>query len=226
MKKIDYLAIIPARKGSKRLKNKNLKKIGKKTLLDLTIEAALKSTKIKKIILTTDIKKYLKIKNKKIFTVSRPNNLVRDSSTTESAIEHAVKIFNKNKNYQIDNIVLLQPTSPLRNFKDINEAIRLFINKKCDSLLSAYVQKICTWKKKGSGYYLPKNYLISKYKTVGGQFQKEEIIENGAIYIFNYYLFLKYKVRLFKRIGIYFMNKKNSVEIDTAEDFDLAKLLY
>ena len=67
MKKINYLAIIPARSGSKRLKNKNERKIKKISLIDYTLNAAIKTKKIDKIIVTTNIKSLLKKNQKKIF---------------------------------------------------------------------------------------------------------------------------------------------------------------
>ena len=79
MKKIKYLAIIPARGNSKRIKNKNLKQINKKTLFDYTLSAAINSKKIQKIIVTTDIKKLIKKKTKRVVYLKRPNNLVDTS---------------------------------------------------------------------------------------------------------------------------------------------------
>jgi len=224
MRVIKYLAIIPARSGSKRLKNKNIRKIKEKPLLDLTINSAINCKEIKVILLTTDIKNYLKKKFKKVYMINRPRQLASDSSSTETAILHAIQAFKKENKVEIKNIILLQPTSPLRSSNDIKRAIKTFEVQKYDSLLSAYKQKLCLWQKSRKTYYA-KNYNINKYKTIGGQFQTEEIIENGAIYIFNYNFFLKYKLRLFKKIGVSFMSKKNSIEIDTLEDLKLAKSL-
>lgn len=224
MRIIKYLAIIPARSGSKRLKNKNIRKIKEKPLLDLTINSAINCKEIKVILLTTDIKNYLQKKFKKVHVINRPKHLASDKSSTEIAMLHAIQEFKKEKNIEIKNIILLQPTSPLRNSNDIKKAIKTFELQKFDSLLSAYKQKLCLWGKKGKTYNA-KNYNINKYKTIGGQFQTEEIIENGAIYIFNCKLFLKYKLRLFKKKGISFMSKRNSIEIDTLEDLKLARSL-
>lgn len=224
MNTIKYLAVIPARAGSKRLKKKNLQKIKTSSLIDLSIKSAIKCREIKNIILSTDIEKFLKYKNKKVFLVKRPKKLAMDKCSTESAILHAVDLFCKSKKIHVENIVLLQPTSPLRSAQDISNAIKIFERKKCDSLLSAYKQKLCLWGKKNN-FYFAKNYKINKYKTIGGQFQTEEIIENGAIYIFKFNLFLKFKIRLFRKIGISFMTKRNSIEIDTMEDLNLARSL-
>ena len=147
MKKINYLAIIPARKDSKRIKNKNLVKINKKELIKFTIEAAKKTKKINKVIITSDDKKILKIAKKlKADVVKRPKKLSGDSSATELAIFQALNYFYKDNLNLVKNIILLQPTSPLRNAKNITECINLFERKKYDSIFSAFKKKEFIWK--------------------------------------------------------------------------------
>ena len=92
------IAIIPARKNSKRIINKNLVKINKKQLVKFTIEAAKKSKKIQKIILTSDDDKILKIARKnKIIPIKRPKKICGDFSTTEEAIKHAYANYAKKR---------------------------------------------------------------------------------------------------------------------------------
>ena len=141
MNEIDYLAIIPARAGSKRIKNKNLIKINKVPLFNYTLRSALKTKKIKKIIITTNIKKLIKKNSKKIFYVERPKYLCKDNSSTESAMLHALKTFNNKKDTIIKNIILLQPTSPFRDHQDIINSINKFEKGKYNSLLSVYESK-------------------------------------------------------------------------------------
>ena len=78
-----YIAIIPARKGSKRLKNKNITKINKKPLFNYTLDAAIKCKKIGKIIVSTKIPTLLKKNSKKIFYIKRPKYLCKDHCSTE-----------------------------------------------------------------------------------------------------------------------------------------------
>jgi len=111
---------------------------------------------------------------------------------------------------------LLQPTSPFRNDKDILKAIKRYEKGNHDSLFSAYEDKILIWKKKKNNYE-PTNYNLNKRKRE--QESKRMIIENGAIFIFNYKKFFNYKNRLFGKKGCYIMTRKNSIEID--DDFDL-----
>jgi len=219
MKKIKYLAIIPARGNSKRIKNKNLKQINKKTLFDYTLSAAINSKKIQKIIVTTDIKKLIKKKTKRVVYLKRPNNLCLDTSKTESAILHSLSFLKKTLNETCENIILLQPTSPFRNSNDINNAINYFNSNKFDSLFSGYEDKLFLWDKKKR--LKPINFEYKKRKM--GDKMKKVIIENGAIFIFNYKKFIKYKVRMFGKIGCFLMKEKNSIEIDTPYDLMLAK---
>ena len=223
MNTIDYLAIIPARAGSKRIKNKNLVKIKKIPLFNYTLRSALKTKKINKIIITTNIKKLLKKNTKKIFYIKRPNYLCKDNSSTESAMLHALKIFKNQNNISIKNIILLQPTSPFRDHHDILNSIKKFEKGNYNSLLSVYESKFFLWTLRKKRSFLPINYNLRK--RVRGQNMKNFFVENGAIFIFKYKNFLKYKNRLFKPIGYSKMSKKNSLEIDSVEDFLLAKSL-
>jgi|TARA_B110000259_G_scaffold550_1_gene778 CMP-N,N'-diacetyllegionaminic acid synthase len=217
---VKYLAIIPARKNSKRLKNKNIIKIKNRILFDYTLIAAKKSSMVSAIAVTTDIKFLLKKDNKRITYIKRPFELSLDHCSTESAILHCLAYLKKKKIADPENIILLQPTSPCRNRRDIDESINFFENGKFDSLFSAYEDKLSIWKNNNNKYF-PTTYKLKKRKRE--QDTKPQIIENGAIYIFNYQKFLKHKVRLFGKIGCFFMNKKNSLEIDDKFDLNLVK---
>ena len=91
-----YLAIIPARKNSKRIKDKNLQKINKKTLVDIAIDEAKKIKKIDYIAVTSDSKKILDIAKKKgVLIIKRPLKYCTDKSTTEDALLHSISILEK-----------------------------------------------------------------------------------------------------------------------------------
>ena len=131
MKKI--LGIILARGGSKGIKDKNIVKFGNKPLIKWTFDAAKKSKKISKLVLSTDSKKIASIaKNKIEVPFLRPKKFAGDKSKSIDAIEHAINFFKKQKVF-FDYIVLLEPTSPLRTTDDINKSIDLIIRNKADS---------------------------------------------------------------------------------------------
>ena len=135
MKKI--LGIILARGGSKGIKDKNIVKFGNKPLIKWTFDAAKKSKKISKLILSTDSKKIASLarKNKIEVPFLRPKKFASDKSKSIDAIEHAINFFKKQKVF-FDYIVLLEPTSPLRTTLDIDKSINLIIKNKADSLVS------------------------------------------------------------------------------------------
>ena len=221
MQKINYLAIVPARKNSKRIKNKNLVKINNKELVKFTIEAAKKVKKINKIVVTSDDKRILKIAKKlKTETIKRPKKLSTDSASTEDAILHAYKHIAEKEMKKIVNIILLQPTSPLRNFKHINQCINLFEKKGYNSIFSACKKKEFIWETENNKI---KSLSYDFKKRKNSQNLNDLSFENGAIYIFQTRGFLNFKNRLFGKIGIYYMEKINSIDIDDMEDVNLVK---
>ena len=165
-------------------------------------------------------KSLLKKDTSKITYIRRPKRLCSDTSSTESAIFHSLEYIKKIKKIIPQNIILLQPTSPFRTNIDIEKSIKLFKKKKYDSLFSAYEDKLLIWKKNINGFEAI-NYNVKKRKRF--QNLKKFIVENGAIFIFNYKKFLKHKVRLFGKKGCYLMSKKNSFDIDDNYDLYLAR---
>ena len=132
----EFIGVIPARGGSKRLPNKNLKLINNKSLTQIAIEEGLKSKFISKLILSSDSEKILNIGEKyNIVLDYRDAQLSQDTSTTLDLLQ---SIIYKN-GFENDKIVLvlLQPTSPLRVYKDIDKAIDLLISNDADSVVTA-----------------------------------------------------------------------------------------
>ena len=135
MKKI--LSIILAREGSKGIKDKNIKKLGKLPLIAWTIKEALKSKKNLTVYLSTDSKKIANIGKKYGAEVPfiRPKKFAKDTSSSVDAIEHAIN-FLKKKGLTFDYVLLLEPTSPLRTHKDIDKSINKIMSNNYDSLVS------------------------------------------------------------------------------------------
>jgi CMP-N-acetylneuraminic acid synthetase len=123
-------SFIPARKGSKRIPNKNVKKLNGIPLINYTINHCLKSKFINKTFISSNDNKLLSlIKGKNIYKIKRPNILSGDASSTEDAVLHFIKYLNKEKITLPDLIILLQCTSPKRHAHDIDNAINLFKKK-------------------------------------------------------------------------------------------------
>ena len=127
MKKLKVLGLIIARKNSKGLKNKHLLNLGKKKTIEWTFNAAKKSKLIDHCMLSTDSKEIINISRKyKIHApFVRPAKYSKDNSSVYDVIKHSMSWLNQN-NYKFDLFVLLQGTSPFRNYRHIDNAIRLF----------------------------------------------------------------------------------------------------
>ena len=124
-----FLAIIPARGGSKGLPNKNIKNLCGKPLIAWSIEAGLKSKYIDEVMVSTDYKNIAYIAKKYGANVPflRPSDLASDTATTFDTVIHTINFYRKIFKKKYDYIVLLEPTSPLRNDCDIDNMIKKVI---------------------------------------------------------------------------------------------------
>ena len=129
-----FLAIIPARSGSKGLVDKNIKIINSKPLMAWSIEAGLKSKYIDRLIVSTDSEKYAKIAKNFGAEVPfiRPAEISTDKSSRIDVIRHSLEEVGESYDY----IVFLEPTSPLTTERDIDAAIeQLFLEKNAEAIV-------------------------------------------------------------------------------------------
>ena len=219
---INILGIIPARGGSKGIPKKNLIKINQKPLLYYTINASLSSRFVTKTIVTSDDTTILKkTKDLGAIGLKRPKKLANNSSQIEPSIEYTLEYLKKHEKYVPDLIVLLQNTSPLRNAKHIDAAIKLLLKKKYDSVLSVFPSHYFLWTKKDCAK--PVNY--DPLNRINRQNFKEQFIENGAIFVTTLASFQKSKCRISGKTGLYVMKKMESLEIDDFDDLTLIRKL-
>lgn len=215
------VSIIPARGGSKGLPGKNIIDLDGKPLIAWTIEASLKSKYITKTVTSSDDDKILEIaKQFGSEILKRPEELSLDTTPSEPVIEHVLKSIENIEEY--DYLVLLQPTSPLRNEKDIDKSIELLVEKKASALISTKEidNKILkVFKNDGNGYL--EGIANNTYPFMRRQDLPKTFMPNGAIYIVNINEFLKTK-KLFTDKTISFeMTEKKSYDIDTLEDLQV-----
>lgn len=214
-----YIAFIPVRGGSKSIPFKNIKLLAGKPLVYWTIRAAQLSEKISKIYVSTDSPKIKEVVNKfnfhKLQVLDRSKNSASDTASTESAmLEFASQ-------YEFENIILLQATSPLTTSQDIDGAITLY-EKGYDSVLSAVNQKRFLWQtQKQNAVSL--NYNI--FKRPRRQEFEGQVVENGAIYITSKVRLLKTKNRISGKIKIYKMAENTYFEIDEPSDWIIMEAL-
>jgi CMP-N,N'-diacetyllegionaminic acid synthase len=217
-----FLAVIPARGGSKRLPGKNLRDLNGKPLISWTIEACLKSQYIDQVCVTSDDDDILNIaKSYHVNTIERPKELSSDSSSSYEALKHALKFSN-----QYDYIFLAQPTSPLRNEFHIDNAIKFLFEKKADSVIGvSKVGHSPLWSNTLKHDLSMSHFLDESIINVGSQSLPDYYRINGAIYLCKISKMLSEKTLFLKdNIYAYKMERKNSIDIDEEIDFDLCKL--
>lgn len=220
------LAIIPARSGSKGLKDKNIKELNGKPMISYTIEAAVRSGIFEDIIVSTDSQVYADISIDYGASVPflRSNYLSSDTATSIDMIIHVIEEMNKiGKEY--DYFMLLQPTSPLRTKDDIINAIELLFEKEANSVVS-----VC--EAENSPLYMNtinEDLSIDGFLPKGIKTRRQELDKyyrlNGAIYLCKVEYFLKSKDFYNEKSYAYLMNKKNSIDVDDEVDFEFVKSL-
>jgi len=195
------LALIPAREGSKGILNKNLQKVAGVSLFQRAINAAKESKKIDKIVVSTDSKKILaRCKQQQVEFICRPKHLATDKSPMGNVVSHAYKI------YKPQFVVLLQPSSPFRTGKLIDQCIKKFLSHKYDTLATGYYAQLCPFEENNKRR----------------QQLKKNFYDDGNIYILGKKaIFLKSKFG--KKNVKYVLSKKQNVEIDTQEDLKFAQ---
>lgn len=132
------LGIIPARKGSKGIKDKNKKLLNQRPLVDYSVKTAIKSEFLTSICLSTDDPEILNMyqDSSAITLINRPRSLAADNSPTEEALIHALNFYDKEYGQKFDYIVILEPTSPFRTLGLIDTAVKKIIDEDSNSLVS------------------------------------------------------------------------------------------
>ena len=215
------LSIIPARGGSKGVPRKNIIDLNGKPLIAWTIEASLKSRYITKTVVSSDDNEILEIsKNYGANILIRPDDLATDTSSSQSVVEHVIKELEK-LNEKYDYIILLQPTSPLRDEKDIDNAFEILFEKKATALISVkeYDNKILkTFVDNKNGFI--EGVRNNLYPFMRRQDLPKVYMSNGAIYIVKVDEFLKNNSFWTKKTVKFVMDEIKSMDIDTQNDLN------
>ena len=218
------LAIIPARGGSKTIPRKNIKLLNGKPLIYYTIKESIKSKYLGRIIVSTEDKEISEISKKYgAEVIERPEELAKDETPTIDVIFHVLRV--QAENFEPGLVVLLQPTSPLRNAQDIDNAIELFLKNDCESVVSVCeVEHSLYWSFEIENRYL-KPIFGGKYLNMRRQDLPKVYTPNGAIYVSTPEILRKYKSFYCSKTIPYIMPPERSVDIDNEIDFMLAELL-
>ena len=221
------LVLIPARAGSKEIKNKNLKKLGPRTLVEHTFITACKIKNIDDIILSTDSKTVIKLskKYKKIKTLFiRPKKYATDKSKMSEVALHAINFLKKiNKRFKY--LIILQPTTPFRSIKELNEIINYVKKNKIKSLFSVteswqHPSEFIQIKKRKKAKFLDKN--LDTYR----QKYKKYYFISGAIYMTEIDYFLKKKRFITNESLPFIMSQETLIDIDNYFHLKVARGLY
>ena len=226
------LAIIPARSGSKGLKNKNIKKLLGYPLLAYSIKAGLSSNKIDRVICSTNSKKIKDIALDYGADVPfiRPKEFSTDDSRDIEFINHALEWLKNNESYIPDLIIVLRPTSPLRKIDDINNAIDIMMNDSSyDSLRSVCKTKSTPYKmwriNKNKNILEPLLKLNDDPEPYNSPRQRLPKIywQTGQIEIVRYHCISEQKSVSGRKIFPYEMDESIAIDIDTEESFRQAE---
>lgn len=222
------IAIIPARGGSKGLPGKNIKILNGKPLIAYTIEAAKKSKYIDRVVVTTDDEKIAEAAKKygAELPFMRPAELSTDTASAVDVYLHAVE-FLKEENQNIEKFMVLLPTAPLRNEKNIDEAVELFQEKEARTLISVKEAEtpISWYYAKNANGYIENAGFENGLSVANRQMNRKFYIPNGAIYILDYHLLKEERTYYCDDTIGYVMDREHSVDIDEMIDFKLAEVL-
>ena len=224
---MNLLTIIPARGGSKGIKNKNIKKLCGYPLIAWTILTAKKSKYIKQIVVSTDSKKIANVSRKYGATVPfiRPKKYATDKASSFSILKHAINFFNS-KNINFDYVILLEPTSPLRQVEDIDNCIKKVLRKKIDTMVS--VTKVICQHPRFIYSINKKNILVPYITNNDNLYMRRQDIDplyylEGSIYLSRIKTLMEKKTFYHNKTVAYKIEKWKSLEIDDIDDFNFAK---
>ena len=226
--KSHVVGVITARGGSKSIPKKNIALLAGKPLIAWTIETALRSAALSRVIVSTNDIEIAEVAREwgAEAPFLRPAELARDDSPHIPVVVHAVEWLESHEDTRPDYVLLLQPTSPLRSVEDIDNAIRLGLEKDADSVVSVcqasshpYLAKCLTadgrlqdFVPKPEGY-LPRQALTPAY------------VVNGALYLARRDVLIEKQTFYTERTYAYVMPPERSLDIDTPWDLYLADLI-
>lgn len=220
------VAIIPARGGSQRLPGKNIKALAGKPLIAWTIEAAINCEAVDMVVVSSDDEEILNEARKyPVKILKRPDYLATDTATTFDTLLNCLDVLSSQE-YAIDEVLLLQPTSPLRTSEDIDRALALKTESGASSVISVCVcEHSPLWTNVLNERGDMDNFLTSQVLNKRSQDLPVYYRLNGAIYVADVDKFEAYRGFFMPNTRAYVMPADRSVDIDTEIDFKLSQLM-
>ena len=227
-RKPSILTIIPARGGSKGIRDKSIAPINVRPMIAYSIQVALNSKVFDRVVVSTDSHKIAATARSLGVEVPflRPKRLARDKTPGILPILHAIQWLEKNEGYRSDYVMCLQPTSPLRTVMDIKKAVALAEKRKADGVVSVSpVEHHPYWMKKVNRQGRMSDFMLLARAIARRQDLPSVYALNGAIYLARREILLNRKTWYTKRTYAYPMPRERSLDIDTPWDLHLAELI-
>jgi CMP-N,N'-diacetyllegionaminic acid synthase len=227
---MNFLIVIPARGGSKGIPNKNIIDVCGKPLIQYTIDSSIKLKErqhVSRVIVSTDCQKIANISESLGAEIPflRPESISTDNSKSIDSITHAILHFEE-LGFFYDAVVVLQPTSPLRQYEDLINALGLFIANPCDGLISAYkeetINRLIMYNRNGD---IAQPLHKDHNRGIRRQDHNPVYIRNGAIYITRSDYIKRYNRIISEAPLLFEMSKQNSINIDTNADLEYLRNL-
>ena len=219
------MAIIPARGGSVGIPGKNLMDLCGRPLLEWSIRQALHSKHVDEVWVSSDSDEILEHARKcGANGLKRPNALSTGTASSESALIHFFEEWAQNTGRadDVECLVFLQATSPLRAADDIDQAIEQFRKTEADSLFSgAKLEDFCVWEGNDDDGYRSLNYDFRNRGMRDGR--APLTLENGSIYVFKPEILLRENNRIGGKVSVYYMPYWMSYEIDEPQDVQVVE---
>ncbi len=222
------LGIIPARGGSKGVPRKNITPVAGKPLIAYTIEAALSTPSLDRVIVSTDDDEIGNVAREYGADVPfpRPPELARDDTLVLPVLLHALSWLSEHESYRPEYIMLLQPTSPLRAAEDIESAVNIAITTRADAVVSvSAVHRHPYWMKRVTEDGRLTDFLPAEQIPSRRQELPQIYALNGAIYLSDTRVLLERQTFYTDRTYAYVMPPERSLDIDSPWELYLAELI-
>jgi CMP-N-acetylneuraminic acid synthetase len=223
------LAVIPARGGSKAIKNKNIIDLCGQPLIEYSINEALKVDRFTDVVVSTDDLQIAELARNfgALVPFMRPKELAEDLSPSALVIKHALQFMEKEKKSEYDAVIMLQPTAPLRMALHIEETIDMLEENNCDSVVSIVsVEGYHPFRMKRMIDNRLINFIDQGYWDMRPrQVLPPVYIRNGAIYLNKTEVIIDQEQLIGSHCLGYLMSPEDSVNIDSYLDLTLAEAL-
>ena len=212
------VAIIPARGGSKGIIDKNLQSVRGVPLVVRAIRSCQDAFTIDRVYVSTDSERIAQVaESHGARVIRRPRELATDTSSSEDALVHALEEIP-----EATTVAFVQATSPFIGFRDLDKAVKMVNAGEFDVVFSAVDHHSFRWEKTDTGWQPVGHSMASRPRR---QDLPPTVIETGAFYVFQREGFLEAKSRFHGRVGVVEVSHRDSIEIDTADDLQMAREL-